>query len=91
MDFGGKTKNQKTAENKRKKRKDSMSSVNDDDDVDLDGMDWWSKYHASVELLLSVICRKQVALIYFVRMHQPLVGMLLTRISMRSSINSCVA
>ena len=71
MDFGGKTKNQKTAENKRKKRKDSMSSVNDDDDVDLDGMDWWSKYHASVELLLSVIfaaklfvCRKQMPLIY---------------------------
>ena len=64
MDFGGKTKNQKTAENKRKKRKDSMSSVNDDDDVDLDGMDWWSKYHASVELLLSVICSKQMPLIH---------------------------
>ena len=53
-DVGGKTKDQKTAENKKKKRRDSQLSAADDDDVNQDGMDWWSKYHASMDLVLTV-------------------------------------
>ena len=62
QNIAGKTKDQKTEENKRtKKRKDSLTSVNDEDDIDQDGMDWWTKYHASVEVILAVeprICQR---------------------------------
>lgn len=43
-------KKQKTAENKRKKK----SSTDDDEDLDLESLDWWSKYFASVDTLIQV-------------------------------------
>ncbi|KAK3090409.1 hypothetical protein FSP39_011632 [Pinctada imbricata] len=42
-------KKQKTAENKRRKKE---GNTEDDDELDLDSMDWWSKYFASVETLI---------------------------------------
>lgn len=41
----------KTEENARRKKKDSLD---DEDEMDLDSMDWWSKYFASVETLIRV-------------------------------------
>ncbi|KAL5015843.1 hypothetical protein ScPMuIL_005432 [Solemya velum] len=41
------TKDKKTAENKRRKQ-----SVVDEDELDLESMDWWSKYFASLETLI---------------------------------------
>lgn len=43
-------KKQKTAENKRKKK----SLPEDEDDLDVDNLDWWSKYFASVDTLIQV-------------------------------------
>ncbi|XP_071147847.1 otoferlin-like isoform X5 [Mytilus edulis] len=42
-------KKQKTAENKRKKK----SLPEDEDDLDVDNLDWWSKYFASVDTLIQ--------------------------------------
>ena len=45
-------KEQKTAENKRKRR-----STIDDEELDEESMDWWSKYFVSMDTLISVsIC-----------------------------------
>lgn len=41
----------KTEENARRKKKDSLD---DEDEMDMDSMDWWSKYFASVETLIRV-------------------------------------
>lgn len=41
----------KTEENVRRKKKDSLD---DEDEMDMDSMDWWSKYFASVETLIRV-------------------------------------
>ncbi|XP_076441089.1 otoferlin-like [Babylonia areolata] len=46
-DNGMSEKDKKTAENKRRKK----SSV-DDDEPDMDALDWWSKYFASVETMI---------------------------------------
>ena len=43
-------KDKKTEENKKKKRKDGT----EEDDLDLENLDWWSKYFASVELMMKV-------------------------------------
>lgn len=43
-------KEQKTAENKRRKKKGNI----DDDEPDMDALDWWSKYFASVETMIRV-------------------------------------
>lgn len=48
--FQAEKKKQKTAENKRKKK----STPEDEDDLDLDNLDWWSKYFASVDTLIQV-------------------------------------
>ena len=42
-------KEMKTAENKRRKK----GNV-DDDEPDMDALDWWSKYFASVETMIRV-------------------------------------
>ena len=42
-------KEQKTADNKRKRR-----STVDDEELDLESMDWWSKYFVSMDTLISV-------------------------------------
>lgn len=47
---GADTKEKKTAENKKKKK----GSLVDDDDLDLESLDWWSKYFASVDTLIMV-------------------------------------
>jgi hypothetical protein len=44
-------KQKKTEENSRRKKKDS---IEDDEEMDLESMDWWSKYFASVETLIRV-------------------------------------
>lgn len=50
---GEKVKADKTAENRKKKKyKDSLNG--DEDEPDLENMDWWSKYHASVETMIQV-------------------------------------
>ena len=43
-------KEQKTAENKRRKKKGNV----DEDEPDMDALDWWSKYFASVETMIRV-------------------------------------
>ena len=43
-------KEQKTAENKKKKRRSTI----DDEELDLESMDWWSKYFVSMDTLISV-------------------------------------
>ncbi|XP_041358290.1 otoferlin-like [Gigantopelta aegis] len=51
IDTGGITdKEQKTADNERKKQKKKAGM--DDDEPDLDALDWWSKYFASVETMI---------------------------------------
>ncbi|XP_056017603.1 otoferlin-like isoform X2 [Ostrea edulis] len=42
-------KQKKTEENSRRKKKDS---IEDEEEMDLESMDWWSKYFASVETLI---------------------------------------
>lgn len=44
-------KQKKTEENSRRKKKDS---IEDEEEMDLESMDWWSKYFASVETLIRV-------------------------------------
>ena len=43
-------KEQKTEENKRRKKKGNV----DEDEPDMDALDWWSKYFASVETMIRV-------------------------------------
>ena len=50
---GEKSKAEKTAENKRKK-KHRYGGGGEDEEPDLDTMDWWSKYHASVDTMIQV-------------------------------------
>lgn len=56
MQGGGVTKKDiKTAENRKKKsRKDSMASE-PEEEPDTDSMDWWTKYHASMDTMMQVI------------------------------------
>ena len=42
-------KDQKTADNKRKRR-----STIDEEELDLESMDWWSKYFVSMDALICV-------------------------------------
>ena len=46
-------KEQKSADNERKKMKKKAGM--DEDEPDLDALDWWSKYFASVETMIRVI------------------------------------
>ena len=43
----------KDADAKRKRRTDT-SSIAEDEEGDADGMDWWSKYHASMDAMVRV-------------------------------------
>jgi hypothetical protein len=43
-------KDKKQAENQKKKKKGSL----DEDEPDMDALDWWSKYFASVETMIRV-------------------------------------
>ena len=42
----------KTSENRKKKKKDALNS--EDDEPDLESLDWWSKYFASMETMIRV-------------------------------------
>ncbi|XP_021379810.1 otoferlin-like isoform X8 [Mizuhopecten yessoensis] len=48
IDLAAEKKEKKTAENKKRKK----SSADDEDDLDLESLDWWSKYFASVDTLI---------------------------------------
>lgn len=41
----------KTESNKRRKKKDGVDA---DSEMDMDALDWWSKYFASLETLIEV-------------------------------------
>ena len=47
-------KEQKQAENKKKKKKGGDNGDAEGDDLDIENLDWWSKYHASVETMIRV-------------------------------------
>ena len=38
----------------KKKRKKSLTGNGDEDDNDVESLDWWTKYHASVETAIKV-------------------------------------
>ena len=39
----------------KKKRKKSLTGNGDEDDNDVESLDWWTKYHASVETTIKVL------------------------------------
>jgi len=42
----------------KKKRKQSFSGNGDDDENGAESLDWWTKYHASVETVVKVLVKK---------------------------------
>ena len=51
---GESKKDQKSSETRKKKKKDSRGDPEEGEDMDLDNMDWWSKYHASMQTMIRV-------------------------------------
>ena len=39
---------------KKKKKKDASGADGEDGDMDMENLDWWSKYFASVETMIRV-------------------------------------
>ena len=46
---------------KKKRKKDALDADDLVDDMDLDCLDWWSKYHASMETMIKV----NVCIVYY--------------------------